>query len=350
MPDSLNNGLTRRGALAGATILAAPFVIGSAARAQASKVVVGTWGGDYARLLQENVEQPFLPKQGVEVVQDVGDEPPRVAKLQAQRRLPRGGIDIACLQAVAAYQMAEMGMLEELDATKVPNIVHLNPAMKTPTFAPHIYSPQVLIYNPERVPSPPTTFTDLLDPKYSGKIGFPDTNFFYAMLGASLYASGGSNDMEKAKELMVKLNANKMRLYPTTDSVGPPFKTGELDVGIMWLARVIMWQNAGIPVKASFPKEGCILYVTGMVVPKNAPNKEGAFKYLNAMLEPGAQRGFAQHMGYLPTVQNAPLSGKVAEQLTLPDPAPKLVVPDYAYTTGVQPAMADWWKKTIQSS
>jgi len=37
-----------------------------------------------------------------------------------------------------------------------------------------------------------------------------------------------------------------------------------------------------------------------MVVPKNAPNKAVAFKYMNAMLEPSAQQGFAAHMGYLP--------------------------------------------------
>ncbi|MBC7799022.1 MAG: extracellular solute-binding protein [Gemmatimonadaceae bacterium] len=346
--DMTRRGPTRRTVLAGATVLATPFIIGSEARAQANRMVLGTWGGDYARLLNENVEQPLL--QGVEVVQDVSDEPTRTAKLQAQRRLPRGGVDVACLQAVAAYQMAEMGMLEELDTAKIPNLVHLDPSMKTATFAPHIYSPQVIIYNPERVPAPPTTFTDLLDSKYSGKIGFPDANYFYAMMAASLSASGGPNDMDKAKELMTKLNANKMRLYPSTDAAGPPFRTGELDAGIMWLARVIMWQNAGIPVKAAFPKEGCILYVTGMVVPKNAPNKDAAYKYLNAMLEPAAQRGFAQHMGYLPTVKNAPLSGKVAEQLAFPDPAPKLVAPDYAFTTKVQPDMADWWKKTIQTT
>ena len=66
-----------------------------------------------------------------------------------------------------------------------------------------------------------------------------------------------------------------------------------------------------------------------MVMPKNAPDKDAAYKYMNAMLEPSAQQGFAAHMGYLPTVDNAPLSGKVGEQLALPDPAPKLIAPDY---------------------
>ena len=123
------------------------------------------------------------------------------------------------------------------------------------------------------------------------------------------YETGTTTDFDKAKAFMLKLNANGLRLYPETDALAPAFKSGEIDVGVIWLARSFMWQNAGFPVKGNFPKEGAILYVSGMVVPKNAPDKEAAYKYMNAMLEPSAQQGFAAHMGYLPTVDNAPLSG-----------------------------------------
>jgi putative spermidine/putrescine transport system substrate-binding protein len=341
--------ITRRHALAGAgAALAAPTVIDSKARAQDNRMVLTTWGGDYGRLLNKNVEVPILQKQGIEVVQDFGDEAPRVAKLQAQRRLPRGTSDVVSVQAVAAYQLAELGLLEELDTTKVPNLGHALPSVRTPTFAPHIYSPQVIIYNPDRVPTPPTTFAELMDTKYAGKVGFPDINYIYAMMAASIYASGKTSDMDQAKALLVKMNTAGLKLYPTTDSAGPPYKSGELDVGLMWMARVIMWQNAGLPVKASFPKEGCVVYISGMIVPKNAPNKEAAYKYINAMLQPSAQQGFAVDMGYLPTVDNAGLTGKVAEQLALPNPPPKLIPPDFAFLAKAQPDIADWWKKTIQ--
>ena len=40
-------------------------------------------------------------------------------------------------------------------------------------------------------------------------------------------------------------------------------------------------------------------------------------------------------MGYPPTVDNAPLSGAVGEQLALPEPRPKLVPPDYPVTFAV---------------
>jgi putative spermidine/putrescine transport system substrate-binding protein len=341
--------VTRRRAFAGgAALLAMPAIIDSQARAQASRMVLTTWGGDYGRLLNQDVEIPLLQKQGIEVVPDFGDEAPRVAKLQAQRRLPRGASDVVSVQAVAAYQLAELGLLEELDTVKVPNLAHALPSLRTPTFAPHIYSPQVIIYNPERVPTPPASFAELMAPQYAGKVGFPDINYIYAMMAASLYADGTTTNMDKAKDLLVKMNAGGLKLYPTTDSAGPPYKSGELNVGLMWMARVIMWQNAGLPVKASFPKEGCVVYISGMVVPKNAPNKEAAYKYINAMLEPVAQQGFAKDMGYLPTVDNAGLTGKVAEQLALPNPAPKLVPPDFAFVAKATPDIAEWWKRTIQ--
>ena len=334
--------LRRRAVLAGA--LAMPMV----ARAQAAPVIVGTWGGDYGRLLHDHVEAPILQPAGTETTQDVGDEYARAAKLQATRRLPRGSIDVDCTSALVANQLTSTGVLEELDETKIPNLRYVRPELRTPTFAPHIFSPQVLTYVPERVSQPPQSFADLLNPRFKGKIGFSDGNFNYVMMGAALCDTGNASDMAAAKPFMVQMNDNGLRLYPAVDVCAPAFKSGELDAGPLWLARVIMWQNAGIPVQATFPKEGAILYVSGMVVPKNAPNKEGAFKYLNAMLDPSAQRGFAQNMGYLPVVTNAPLSGKVAEQLALPTPEPKLVVPDYAKMAVAQPEIADWWKKNIQ--
>jgi putative spermidine/putrescine transport system substrate-binding protein len=352
MPDESDTpmrlALRRRTVLAGAGSLALPAIIGSA-RAQESKtIILGTWGGDYQRLLKENVEDPLLTPKGYEIIVEAGTEPQRLAKIQATKMLKRGPYDVACMGPATAVLLNGLGLLETLDESKVPNLKYVREGLAMPFFAPHIWSPQVLTYNPERVPTPPVTFSDLLDAKYKDKVGFPDDNGQYVLMAASLYASGTTTDFDKAKELLIKLNANGLRLYPSTDSAGPPFKSGELDVGVMWFARTVMWQNAGIPVKASFPKEGCVLYISGMAVPKNAPNKEGAFAYLNAMLEPPGQIGFAKNMGYSPTVTNVTLPGAVADQLALPVPPPKLVPPDFAYNAKILPDLLDWWKKTIQ--
>jgi putative spermidine/putrescine transport system substrate-binding protein len=315
-----------------------------------SQIVVATWGGDYAGLLHDNVDVPLVNPQGIAIVQDVGDEDPRVAKLYAQRRLPHGTDDVVCLQEVRAHEVEQAGLMEALDTAKVPNLAHVLPNLASATYAPHIYSPQVLVYNPGVVKDPPKTFTDLLDPQYKGRVGVGDGNYMYVMMAIALAATGDLNkvDADETKALALKLNANGLRLYPSTDSIGAGLKSGEIDVGLIWLARTVMWQNAGIPVQGAFATEGSVLYISGMSIPKNAADKEGAYKYLNAMLEPSAQAAFAAKMGYLPTVDNCTLSGKIAGQLALPAPAPKMLPPDFGITGKLQAPTAEWWKKNMQ--
>ncbi len=343
MPKSI---LSRRAALG---LLAAPALLVRRAAA-AETCVVGTWGGDYARLLRENIDDPILKPADVTVIQDVGDETPRYAKMTAQKALPRGTVDIVCLGALNGYRATEAGLVEPLDESRVPNLKHVQLNLRAAAFVPHIYSAQVIVYNPGTVTDPPKSFADLLDPKWKGKVGMVSTVAPWVMMGASLLESGTTTDFDKAKAFMLKLNANGLRLYAETDALAPAFKSGEIDVGVIWLARSFMWHNAGFPVKGQFPSEGAILYVSGMVVPKNAPNKAAAFKYMNALLEPSAQQGFAAHMGYLPTVDDAPLSGDVGDQLAFPDPKPKLVTPDYSVISKSMSELNDWWLKNIQHS
>jgi len=341
--------LSRRHVLTGASLLAAPALLTRRAHA-AETCVVGTWGGDYARLLRENIDDPILKPAGIDVVQDVGDEQPRVAKTYAQRKLPHGTVDIACVGAVNGYRLTDADLVEPLTEENVPNLKHVLPDLRSPAFVPHIYSAQVIVYNPEIVKAPPQSLADLLAPEWKGKVGMVSTVAPWVLMAASLLKSGTTTDFDAAKDFMLKLNANGLRLYPETDSLAPAFKSGEIEVGVIWLARSFMWRNGGFPVKGQFPSEGAILYVSGMVLPKNAPNKAAAFGYMNALLAPSAQQGFAAHMGYLPTVDDAPLSGTVGEQLAIPEPRPKLVVPDYAVISKAMPDLNDWWLKNMQHS
>src|SRR5580698_5110679 len=110
--------LPRRAVLGAGALLAAPALLTRRAGA-AETCVVGTWGGDYARLLRENIDDPILKPTDLTVIQDVGDETPRYAKMTAQKALPHGTMDIACLGAVNGYRATDAGLAESLDETKV---------------------------------------------------------------------------------------------------------------------------------------------------------------------------------------------------------------------------------------
>src|ERR1700733_5492345 len=161
--------LSRRTLIAGSTLLAAPAILSRRSQA-ARQCVVGTWGGDYARLLRENIDDPIMKPAGIDVIQDVGDEVPRVSKLYAQKKLPRGTQDIACVGALNGYRVTDADLVEQLDVEKVPNLKNVRADLRMPGFVPHIYSAQVLVYNADVVKEPPQSLADLLDPKWNGKV------------------------------------------------------------------------------------------------------------------------------------------------------------------------------------
>ena len=70
--------IKRRTALAGAAALAAV-----PAAAQDKKVIVGTWGGDYSKLLSKNIDTPLMAPKKYEVVHDIGGDSERRAKMRA---------------------------------------------------------------------------------------------------------------------------------------------------------------------------------------------------------------------------------------------------------------------------
>ena len=55
--------------------------------------------------------------------------------------------------------------------------------------------------------------------------------------------------------------------------------------------------------------------VSELSIPKNAKNKDAAYAYLNAMLEPQPQQEFAKNMGYNPTANNAGLPADLAARI-----------------------------------
>src|ERR1043165_2179818 len=94
---------SRRDAMSlGIGAIAAPAVFRTA-RAEGGRVVIGTWGGDYARLLAKNIEDPILKPKGYEVAQDQANDGPRRSKMVAEKRLPRGTTDIQGLSAANMF-------------------------------------------------------------------------------------------------------------------------------------------------------------------------------------------------------------------------------------------------------
>ena len=342
---------SRRDAMSlGIGAIAAPAVFRTA-RAEGGRVVIGTWGGDYARLLAKNIEDPILKPKGYEVAQDQANDGPRRSKMVAEKRLPRGTTDIQGLSAANMYEMNEAGVCEQIDYSKLANAKNIMPSMKYPYGVGHIYSGKVVVYNPKLIPDAPKSFKDAFDPKHGNKMGIIDIQYQWVMAAAAMAAKGGKvADYDGGKPLLLEAKKAGVRIYPTNETFAQALKTEEIGIGIMWKARVVQWQNAGISVQSIAPTEGLPMYVSGFVIPKNAPNKEGGYAYMNAMLEKSAQENFAIDMGYNPTVTNATVAPDLQQRIGFtPEEEKRLVDLDYGYIAKNDSAMKEWWDKVFKA-
>src|SRR5262249_57664308 len=113
---------------------------------------------------------PNVRPGGIGAVQDIANASPRKAKMIAEQRLPRGTTDLQALSAAGSREMFNAGVLETIDYGKIPNAPNLLTQMKTPYSVGHIYSGQVILYNPAMISPTPTSYNDLWDPKHRGKV------------------------------------------------------------------------------------------------------------------------------------------------------------------------------------
>jgi iron(III) transport system substrate-binding protein len=136
---------------------------------------------------------------------------------------------------------------------------------------------QYLSYNPELVQGAdvPTSWNDLLNPKWKGKISIPDPkvgggHYYFVFTIYKLFG----------KEWFEKVRANDPLLTQSHGVTHNQIMAGEraMGVNISVLARRDgpYPGGKGAPVKEAFPKEGGALLAGSMAITKGGPNPAGA--------------------------------------------------------------------------
>jgi putative spermidine/putrescine transport system substrate-binding protein len=314
------------------------------------RIVVGTFGGDYARLLTTNIEAPLLAPQGWRVTQHEADDAARRAQLLTERDQAQGSTDLQRLSVAFMHEMNAAGLLETLDDSRIPNAAHLLPAMRFSYGIAHIYSGKVILYNPKLV-ARPASFADALNPQHGNKLGIIDAQYHHTMMAAALASGGTMADFEPGKARLLACRKAGARLYSTAEALVEGLRSEDIALCIMWKARAVQWQKAGLPIETVAAAEGIPLYISGFAMPKNAPNKDGAYAYLDAMLAPQAQAAFARDLGYNPTVTNAGLPADLERRIAFtPDERVRLLPLDNAYLARNDHALRSWWDNSFKQA
>jgi putative spermidine/putrescine transport system substrate-binding protein len=87
-----------------------------------------------------------------------------------------------------------------------------------------------------------------------------------------------------------------------------------------------------------------------MAIAKNAKNKDGAYEYLNAMLEPAPQQAFGVAMGYNAPGSNAGLPADLAARIGFDKATEeRFMSQDYEYLANNDAQLQEWWNKVFKT-
>ena len=322
------------------------------AQAQGGRVVVGTWGGDYSRLLAKNIDTPLLVPKNYEVVHDIGGDSQRRAKMRAEKRLPRGTSDMQGLSAAQMFEMNEAGVCRDRSTTRRSRTrKNLLPQMKYPYGVGHIYSGKVILYNPKLI----TDAADELRRRVRSEARQQDRHHRHPV---SVHDDGGGarggrlDDQLRARQGAADgvPEGGRARSYPTNEAMAQALQNEEIGIGIMWKARAVQWQKAGVKVRDGRAEGGRSAVRLGLRDSEERAEQGRRARLLNEMLEKSAQESFADDMGYNGDRHQREGRARPEKRIGFtPTSEKRLIDLDYGYLAKNDAALKEWWDKMFKA-
>jgi spermidine/putrescine transport system substrate-binding protein len=162
-------------------------------------------------------------------------------------------------------------------------------------------------YDPRRTGRPITSWADLMDPKFKGKIGmFGDTQDMpnSALLAVGVKPETSTQADWKKAVAWLKKQQPLVRKYYQQDYIDPLSK-GDIWVSMAWSGDIFQANASGANLKFVVPKEGGVLWTDNMCIPKGAQHPVDAMTYMDFVYQPKIAAMLAEYINYITPVSAA---------------------------------------------
>lgn len=284
------------------------------------ELVLYTWEG----LFPQEVLTDFEDETGIRIISSNFDS--NETMFEKVQQSDGKDYDLVIGDDYIIEQIVNNGLAKELDKEKLKNYDNINPLYQSQFYdpenkytIPHGAGIPLIVYDPEQVDFEIQGYEDLWNPALEDKIATIAS--YRAVEGMVLLTMGKSmNEQAPAviKEAGEKLKelAPNIRMIQDTNTQNA-LLNGEASVGILYTSQVIAALAENPDLKVVYPKEGLGFGIMNFFIPKNAPDTEEAYAFLDYILEPEVAAKCFDFVGYYCT-------NKAADELVNPD----LVVPD----------------------
>ncbi|WP_293441278.1 ABC transporter substrate-binding protein [Planktotalea sp.] len=318
------------------TALLATALTSVAFAASAQEVTVMSWGGSYTKSQVEAYHKPFTSETGIAINSVDSDNP--ATPIKAQVEAGNVTVDVADVEFSDAVRLCDEGLLEEIDLSMLPAAPDgtsaaddfIEGALQDCAVANIVWS-TVFAYNKDNNPTAPDSIDDFFNTAgFPGKRGVRKSA--KATLEMALMADGVPaaevyevlDTDEGVDRAFAKLDSIKADIVWWEAGAQPPqlLADGEVVMSTAYNGRIF---NAAIaenqPLEVVW--DGQILDFDLFVIPKGAPNKEEALKFIAFSTDTQRLADQASWISYGPARKSSgALVGKYSDGIT--DMAPHM--------------------------
>lgn len=283
--------------------------------AAADELVLGSFGGSFADNVTACYIEPFKAATGADVILKLGSSSQHAAAVRATAG--QSDMDVVFADDAFAVQMANEGLLVQLDRTKLSNAPEIIDGAwgADDAYVAAMLGATTIIYNKDTVTTPPTSWKDLFDPKYEGRVTIGDISGTtgWQFLAALNQMEGGTlDDITPGIEKVKPLAKSSVLLYSQADQVVALFERGEIDIAVWYPDRAGVAAKNGLPLAAAYPAEGAVGIRPTISIPKGTGQEELALKFIDTVLDADNQKCFSEVQFIGSVNKNVTLSDEVS--------------------------------------
>jgi len=254
----------------------------------------------------------FTSQTGIEVREsNYASNEELLAKLQAGAT----GYDLIVPSDYMVSVMIKLGLLQRMDHQRLTRLAEVDPRFLARSYdprnewsVPFSWAVSGIAVNTKAYKDPVTSWNDLLrNQKVRGRTSLMDD--VREALAVALKLDGHSvntknpSELAQAKNTLItaKKNLKAFNAFPST-----LITTGEVIMAHMYSGEtMVAARDSGKPINFVIPKEGSVIAIDNMVIPRGAKHVDAAYAFINFFYQARVNADFVQRMFYGPIVRGA---------------------------------------------
>ena len=296
--------------------IAASALSAATVGAQTKTLYIGMNGGSMEKTWTEHVFPAFEKANNVKVVVVPGTSSDILAKAQASKDKPQ--MHVIFLDDGVMVRAVGMGLCEKMKPSAALNEVFPTARFKGDMATGVTMGMTGLAYNKkmftEKGWAAPTSWMDLADPKFKGKVVFQSVSSssfgLHGFLMFNRIKGGNERNVEPGFNAWKgSIGPNVLEYIPSSAKLTEMIQTGEAAIAPLTPTGVATLQEKGIAIEYAQPKEGSVVLMVAECVIANNTEPVLAQKLAEYLLSADAQAAGLQHGNQIPSNPKAPAIG-----------------------------------------